>query len=168
MTAIPIAAIARLNCFNRPIVLVNQVSVPSTECSSLLFSVSLQGACAQAILTLVPYTETRWRLIFGQFFALDIQICGPNLILVRDGAFSVQLNSSLPDLTPIPRLKVNARCLIQSIIEELRDLSVGISLEVRWRSRFDLWIHAYHGSLPWPRLPSPWTSITTASLDGLC
>jgi hypothetical protein len=57
-------------------------------------------------LTLVPYTEFRWRLIFAQYFALDIQICGPNLILVRDGAYSVQLNSSLPDLTPIPRLKV--------------------------------------------------------------
>jgi len=39
-------------------------------------------------------------------FALDIQICGPNLILVRDGAYSVQLNNLLPELTPIPRLKV--------------------------------------------------------------
>lgn len=39
-------------------------------------------------------------------FALDIQICGPNLILVRDGAYSVQLNSLLTELSPIPRLKV--------------------------------------------------------------
>ncbi|CAF2875828.1 unnamed protein product [Rotaria sp. Silwood2] len=87
MTAIPISSIARLNCFNRPIVFVNQ------------------GSCTQPILTFVPYTEFRWRLIFGQMFALDIQICGPNLILIRDGAFSVQLNSVLPELSPIPRLK---------------------------------------------------------------
>ncbi len=39
-------------------------------------------------------------------FALDIQICGPNLILVRDGAYSVLLNSLLTELSPIPRLKV--------------------------------------------------------------
>jgi len=44
--------------------------------------------------------------MFGQIFAVDIQICGPDLILVRDGSFSVQLNSSLPELAPIPRLKV--------------------------------------------------------------
>ncbi|CAF0730411.1 unnamed protein product [Rotaria sp. Silwood1] len=87
MTAIPISSIARLNCFNRSIVFVNQ------------------GSCIQPILTFVPYTEFRWRLIFGQIFALDIQICGPNLILIRDGAFSVQLNSVLPELSPIPRLK---------------------------------------------------------------
>ncbi|CAF1028589.1 unnamed protein product [Rotaria sordida] len=87
MTAIPISSIARLNCFNRPIVFLNQ------------------GSCIQSILTLVPYTEFRWRLIFGQIFALDIQICGPNLILIRDGAYSVQLNSVLPELSPIPRLK---------------------------------------------------------------
>ena len=68
---------------------------------------SLQGACLQSILTFVPYTEFRWRLIFGQIFALDIQICGPNLILIRDGAYSVQLNSVLQDLSPIPRLKVD-------------------------------------------------------------
>ncbi|CAF2842556.1 unnamed protein product [Rotaria sp. Silwood2] len=65
----------------------------------------IRGGCAQSTLTLVPYTESRWRLIFGQIFALDIQICGPNLILVRDGSFSVQLNSSLSELTQIPRLK---------------------------------------------------------------
>ena len=88
MTSMPIASIARLNCFNRPIVLVSQ------------------GACAQPLLTFVPYTESRWRLIFAQFFVLDIQICGPNLILVRDGAFSVQLNSGLPETNSIPRLKV--------------------------------------------------------------
>lgn len=87
MTSMPIAAIARMNCFNRPVVFVNQ------------------GACAQPLLTFVPYTECRWRLIFAQVFALDIQICGPNLILVRDGAFSVQLNSGLNELYPIPRLK---------------------------------------------------------------
>jgi hypothetical protein len=44
--------------------------------------------------------------MFGQIFAVDIQICGPDLILVRDGSFSVQLNSSLPEISPIPRLKV--------------------------------------------------------------
>lgn len=88
MTSIAIASIARLNCFNRPIVFHHQ------------------GASIQTILTLIPYTEFRWRLIFGQIFALDIQICGPNLILVRDGAYSVQLNSLLADLSPIPRLKV--------------------------------------------------------------
>ncbi|CAF0742948.1 unnamed protein product [Adineta ricciae] len=87
MTAIPMASIGRLNCFNRPIVLTNQ------------------GTCIQSILTLVPYTEVRWRLLFGQIFALDIQICGPNLILIRDGAYSVQLNHTLPDVSPIPRLK---------------------------------------------------------------
>ncbi|CAF1025919.1 unnamed protein product [Rotaria sordida] len=87
MTAIPLSSIARLDCFNRPIVFVNH------------------GSCAQAILALVPYTESRWRLIFGQIFTLDIQICGPNLILVRDGSFSVQLNSSLSEFAPIPRLK---------------------------------------------------------------
>ncbi|UJR23584.1 hypothetical protein I4U23_026573 [Adineta vaga] len=87
MTAIPISSIARLNCFNRPIVFTNQ------------------GGCAQSLLTLVPYTESRWRLNFGQIFTLDIQICGPNLILVRDGSFSVQINNSIPDLSPIPRLK---------------------------------------------------------------
>ncbi|CAF0853162.1 unnamed protein product [Rotaria sp. Silwood1] len=87
MTAIPLSSIARLNCFNRPIVFVNQ------------------GGCTQSILTFVPYTESRWRLIFGQIFALDIQICGPNLILVRDGSFSVQLNNSLSELALIPRLK---------------------------------------------------------------
>ncbi|CAF3339599.1 unnamed protein product [Rotaria sp. Silwood1] len=65
----------------------------------------INGSCIQPILTFVPYTEFRWRLIFGQIFALDIQICGPNLILIRDGAFSVQLNSVLPELSPIPRLK---------------------------------------------------------------
>ncbi|CAF0747923.1 unnamed protein product [Adineta ricciae] len=87
MTAIPISAIARLNCFNRPITYAHQ------------------GGCVQPLLTLIPYTESRWRLIFGQVFTLDIQICGPDLILVRDGSFSVQLNSSLSDLSPIPRLK---------------------------------------------------------------
>lgn len=87
MTSIPLSSIARLNCFNRPMIFFNQ------------------GACVQTILTLIPYTEFRWRLVFGQIFALDIQICGPNLILVRDGAYSVQLNSFLPELAPIPRLK---------------------------------------------------------------
>ncbi|UJR25327.1 hypothetical protein I4U23_006678 [Adineta vaga] len=87
MTTIPIACIGRLNCFNRPIVFTSQ------------------GGCIQSVLTFVPYTEVRWRLIFGQIFALDIQICGPNLILIRDGAYSVQLNHTLPDLSPIPRLK---------------------------------------------------------------
>mgnify|MGYP006904163448 CR=1 FL=1 len=65
-----------------------------------------QGACLQTVLTFIPYTEFRWRLVFGQLFALDIQICGPNLILVRDGAYSVQLNGLLSELAPIPRLKV--------------------------------------------------------------
>ncbi|CAF3629872.1 unnamed protein product [Rotaria socialis] len=65
----------------------------------------IRGGCAQSILTFIPYTESRWRLIFGQMFAVDIQICGPNLILVRDGSFSVQLNNSLVELAPIPRLK---------------------------------------------------------------
>ncbi|CAF0807683.1 unnamed protein product [Adineta steineri] len=87
MTTIPISSIGRLNCFNRAIIFINQ------------------GACIQSTFTFVPYTEVRWRLIFGQIFALDIQICGPNLILVRDGAYSVQLNSLLPELLPIPRLK---------------------------------------------------------------
>ncbi|CAF4742641.1 unnamed protein product, partial [Rotaria socialis] len=63
------------------------------------------GSCIQSVLTIVPYTEFRWRLIFGQIFAIDIQICGPNLILIRDGAYSVQLNSLLQELLPIPRLK---------------------------------------------------------------
>lgn len=45
-------------------------------------------------------------MIFAQTFAIDIQICGPNLILVRDGSFSVQLNHSLNDLATIPRFKV--------------------------------------------------------------
>jgi hypothetical protein len=62
------------------------------------------------VLTFVPYTEFRWRLIFGQIFAVDIQICGPNLILVRDGAYSVQLNSVLTELSPIPRFKVKIFC----------------------------------------------------------
>ncbi|CAF3177384.1 unnamed protein product [Rotaria socialis] len=87
MISIPLSSIARLNCFSRPIIYVNH------------------GGCAQSILTFIPYTESRWRLIFGQMFAVDIQICGPNLILVRDGSFSVQLNNSLVELAPIPRLK---------------------------------------------------------------
>ncbi|CAF2044531.1 unnamed protein product [Rotaria magnacalcarata] len=87
MTAVPISLIARLNCFNRPVIFLNQ------------------GSCIQSVLTIVPYTEFRWRLIFGQIFAIDIQICGPNLILIRDGAYSVQLNSLLQELLPIPRLK---------------------------------------------------------------
>ena len=66
----------------------------------------MKGACTQPVLTFVPYTETRWRLMFGQMFALDIQICGPDLILIRDGSFSVQLNNPLSEFTPIPRLKV--------------------------------------------------------------
>ncbi|CAF4740949.1 unnamed protein product, partial [Rotaria socialis] len=41
MTAIPISLIARLNCFNRPIIFLNQ------------------GSCIQSVLTIVPYTEFR-------------------------------------------------------------------------------------------------------------
>lgn len=76
-----------------------------------------KGYSAQTLLTFVPYTESRWRLLFGQIFALDIQICGPNLILVRDGSFSVQLNSSLNELAAIPRLKVNTVIKHPSLID---------------------------------------------------
>lgn len=87
ITSIPLSSITRLNSFKRPIVFANQ------------------GGCPQTLLTFIPYTETRWRLMFAQTFSIDIQICGPNLILIRDGSFSVQLNQSLNELAAIPKFK---------------------------------------------------------------
>ena len=66
----------------------------------------IQADLFQLTVAVVPYTERRWRLIFCQTFVLDIQISGPNLILIRDGSYDVHLEKSLPDLSPIPGLKV--------------------------------------------------------------
>ena len=79
-------------------------------------------------MTFIPYTECRWRLLFGHLFALDIQICGPNLILVRDGSFNVHLNNSLPDLTQIPGLKVNYVVGKRNLTEQSALSFAGISV----------------------------------------
>jgi len=87
MTALPLALIGRLISFNRSI-----LSIGATE-------------PLQMTMSLTPYTETRWRLIFAQIFAIDVQICGPNLIQIRDASSSIHSNLNIPELVVIPGLK---------------------------------------------------------------
>jgi hypothetical protein len=56
--------------------------------------------------TLIPQSATHLKLVFYNFFSLDIHIRAGSIVLIRDGAISnFDQRKVMEDLQPIPWLK---------------------------------------------------------------